>query len=181
MSEIRASHRYATAILSVAADANNLDGVFNDFQGIDKLLAGSPDFRVFLKSPVVNAEKKKKVLGEIFKGTVGDLTLKFILFLASKGREALLPGIIRQFYLLRDERLGILDVKTRSAVPMTKPQEQELISQLEKTTKKKIRLGGAIDASLKGGFTVQFEDTVWDASVRHQLEVLRERLTQGLP
>ena len=179
MSEIRASHRYAIAILNVAAESNNLDAVFSDFQAIDKIIAGSPEFRAFLKSPVVNAEKKKKIFVEILKGVAGELALKFVLFLASKGREGLLAGIIRQFYLLRDERLGILDVKTRSAVPMTKPQEQELISQLEKVTKKKIRLGAAIDASLKGGFTVQYEDTVWDASVRHQLEVLRERLTQG--
>jgi F0F1-type ATP synthase delta subunit len=28
---------------------------------------------------------------------------------------------------------------------------------------------------LKGGFTVQHDDTVWDASVRHQLNRLQEK------
>ena len=179
MSEIRAGSRYATAILGVAMETNSLDAVYRDFQSLEKILAGSPEFRVFLKSPVVNTEKKKKVLGEIFKGTVSELTLKFILFLSSKGREGLLPEIVRQFYRLRDDRLGILDVKARTAVPMTKAQEEELIGKLEKATKKKIRLNTLIDAALKGGFTVQHEDTVWDASVRRQLDVLKDRLTQG--
>jgi F-type H+-transporting ATPase subunit delta len=179
MSDIRAGHRYATALLNVAAETNSIDGVNADFQSLENLILKSAEFRSFLKSPVVNVEKKKKIVAEIFKGTVSDLTLKFLLFLASKGREGLLPEIIRQYYRLRNERLGILDVKTATAVPMTKAQEQDLIAQLEKVTKKKIRIHTVIDPSLKGGFTVQHEDTVWDASVRHQLDLLREKFLQG--
>lgn len=179
MSEIRAAYRYANSIIGVAAEVNTLDEVYKDFQLAEKLMNDSPEFRGFLKSPVVNSEKKKKVLGEIFKGNVCELTLKFIFLLASKGREGLLAEIVRQFYRLRNERLGILNVKARSAVPFTSHQEKDLTAQLEKVTKKKIQLNTALDASLKGGFTVQHEDTVWDASVRHQLEALRERFTQG--
>jgi F-type H+-transporting ATPase subunit delta len=179
MSDIRAGYRYATAILGVAVETNSLDAVHRDFQSMEKVIAGSPEFRAFLKSPVINAEKKKKVLSEIFGRIVSELTSKFILLLASKGRENLLPEIVRQFYRLRDERLGILNVTARSAVPLSKAQEEDLTGRIEKATKKKIRLSTFIDPDLKGGFMVQHDDTVWDASVRHQLDVLRDRLTQG--
>ena len=179
MSEYRAASRYATAILGVAQEVNKLDDVSKDFQLIEKLVVGSREFVSFLKSPVVNSEKKKKTLTEIFEGKVADLTMKFILLLASKGREGLLPEITRQFYRLRDVRLGILRVMARTTVPFTPKQEQELREQLEKVTKKKVHLKFVIDPALRGGFTVHHEDTVWDASVRHQLEVLRERFVNG--
>ncbi len=179
MSEYRAASRYAAAILGVAQEARKLDEVSRDFQLIEKVTGDSPEFRSFLKSPVVNAEKKKKTLTEIFERKLGELTMKFILLLAAKGREGLLPEIVKQFYRLRDDRLGILNVTARTAVAFTPKQEEELTGQLEKVTKKKIHLKFVVDPTLKGGFTVHHEDTVWDASVRHQLEVLRERLAHG--
>jgi F-type H+-transporting ATPase subunit delta len=180
MSEFRAAYRYALAVIGVAEEIKKLDEVSKDFEFIEKLTTESHEFSMFLKSPVVNQEKKKTTLTEILNGRVTDLTMKFVMILASKGREGLLPEITRQFYKLRDERLGILRVTTTSAVPFKPEQEKSLIGRLEQATKKKIRLSYAIDPALKGGFTVQHEDTVWDASVRHQLEVLRKRFTEGI-
>jgi len=179
MSNIRAGYRYATAVIGVAGESKSIDTVHADFQAIDTLIRGSAEFRAFLKSPVINAEKKKKVFTEIFARKVSELTMKFIILLASHGREDVLPEIIRQYSRLRDDRLGILDVKLEAVVPLTKTQEQEITGRLEKTSKKKVRLTTVLNPSLKGGFTVQAEDRVWDASVRHELAALRERLVQG--
>jgi F-type H+-transporting ATPase subunit delta len=110
---------------------------------------------------------------------VGPLTLKFVLLLASKGRELLLPGILRQFTILRDKRLGILNITVRTAVAFTPEEEASLVKQLEQTTGKKARMMWVLDRSLIGGFVVELEDTVWDASVRHQLEALKIRLVEG--
>jgi F-type H+-transporting ATPase subunit delta len=179
MSEFRAAYRYALAVIGVAEEIKKLDEVSKDFEYIEQLIAGSHEFLMFLKSPVINQEKKKTTLNEIFNGKVTELTMKFIMLLASKGREGLLPEITKQFYKLRDERLGILSVTTTTTVPFKPEQETSLVSQLEQATKKKIRLSYVFDSSLKGGFTVQHEDTVWDASVRHELENLRRRFTGG--
>jgi F-type H+-transporting ATPase subunit delta len=166
-------------MIGVAGETKAIDVVQADFQMMDALIRGSAEFRAFLKSPVINAEKKKKVLTEIFARKVSELTMKFIILLASNGREEVLPEIIRQYYRLRDERLGILDVKLEAVVPLTKTQEQEIIGRLEKASKKKVRLTTLLNPSLKGGFTVQADDRVWDASVRHELAALRERFVQG--
>jgi F-type H+-transporting ATPase subunit delta len=179
MSEFRASYRYALAMIGVAEELKKLDEVNKDFEFLEKLINQSDELRLFLKSPVVNAEKKKRLLAEIFQGKVNDSTMKFMILLASKGREGLLPEIIRQFYRLRDEHLGILNVMAKTAVKFTEAQEKQLVSQLEHVTKKKIRISYLVDPSLKGGFTVRHEDTVWDASVSHQLELLRQQFAEG--
>ncbi len=179
MSEFRAAYRYAAALLGVADEVKKLDVVSNDLVVLEKLAKDSREFLVFLKSPVVNSERKKQTLTQILQGKVSDVTFKFIILLASKGREGLLPEIIQQFNTLRDQRLGILNVTARTAIAFKPEQEKQLISQIESATKKKVRLSSVVDKSLKGGFMVQHDDTVWDASVRHQLEALREKFIEG--
>ncbi len=180
MSDVRAAVRYAQALLAVAEETRKLDAVSSDLEGIRALIAQVREFAVFLKSPVINIEKKKRVLTQLFKGRLDVLTSNFIHLLASKGRERLLPEIIGEFYRLRDEHLGIITVTAKSAVRLTPGEERELVTQLEKATRKKVTMTAVIDPSLVGGFTVQHEDTVWDASVRHELEVLRRRLIEGV-
>ncbi len=180
MSEYKTSYRYALAMIGVAEEVNKLDEIGRDFEFLGKLIGSSKELLLFLKNPVVNKDKKKRAFTEILSGKVSDVSLKFILLLVSKGREGILPEIIIQFNNLRDQRMGILNVTATTAVPFTQPQEQQLVAQLERVTKKKVRMKYLIDSSLKGGFSVQHEDTVWDASVRRQLELLHERLIEGI-
>lgn len=177
MIESRAAHRYALALVGIAEEIKKVDEVSNDFAFVEKLLQESRDFRNFLRSPVVTNQKKRQVFEAVLSGNIGEIAWKFILLLTAKDREALLPEIIRQFYVLRDERRGILHAVARTVVDVTKKQEEKLIGSIEELTKKKVRLTYERDPSLIGGFTVQYGDTVLDASVKRQLEVLRELFT----
>jgi len=180
MSDMRAAHRYALAIIDVAQETKQLDEINRDFQLIEKLIDEVREFLVFLKSPVVNEMKKKQVFVEVLQGKVSDLMLKFIMLLATKDREGLLPNIIWEFNRLRDERMGILNATAMTAVKFSSAQEQELVRKLAAVTKKQIRVKYFVDSSLKGGFTVRFDDTIWDASVKRQLELLEQKFVEGI-
>jgi len=179
MSEFRTAYRYAVAILGAAGEQNMVDQVAKDFEIVEKLLKDSHDFLVFLKSPVINVHKKRKILSDVFQGKIGNFTLQFIHFLTSKNREMILPEIMQQFYRLRDQQSGIVNATVKTAIPFSKQQEQELVKRLEHKTRKKVRLHYVMDKNIKGGYAVQVEDTVWDGSVAHQLEILRERFVEG--
>lgn len=179
MAETRAAYRYALAIIGIAEETKQLETVSADFDALSGLMKGSREFYLFLKSPVINKEKKKSVLSDSLKGKVSEVTYQFLRLLMMKGREDIIPEIIQQFNKLRDERMGIVNVTVRSAITFTKEQEQQLAAQLNKVTKKKPRFQFVTDPSLISGFTVQYEDTVWDGSVRHQLELLRKRFVEG--
>jgi F-type H+-transporting ATPase subunit delta len=179
MAEFRASHRYALALIGVAEERNKIDEIGRDCQQLDRLISDVREFRLFLASPVINALKKRQILGELLRARVGETMLTFVFFLASRNREGLLSQIIAEFFRLRDDRMGILNVTASVAVALTPAQEQRLISRLEQATKKTIRIQYTLDPSLRAGFTVRLEDTVWDASVRHDLENLRRRFIEG--
>ncbi|MBI5214420.1 MAG: F0F1 ATP synthase subunit delta [Ignavibacteriae bacterium] len=180
MKNTRAAYRYALALLGVAEEIKQLDAVSNDFVLMDAVINQTREFLLFLKSPVINKEKKKRVLDEVFSGKVSKTTSVFLQLMTTKNRENILPEIIQQFNKLRDERLGILNTEVRSAVAISNEQQQAIIEQLKQRTGKNIRLKMKQDPSIIGGFTVQYEDTVVDGSVRRQLEVLAERFATGV-
>src|SRR6266571_7989058 len=124
MSEFRVAYRYALALLSVAEEMRKVEAVSIDFENLEKLVRQNPEFTAFLRSPVVSIEKKKHILREILHQRVSETTYQFVLLLASKGREGVLAEVIKQFFRLRDERQGILNVTTRTAAPFTETQEQ---------------------------------------------------------
>ena len=179
MAESRATYRYALALTGVAEETKKVDEVTRDFEFIESVIEGSHEFLQFLKSPVIRAVKKKAVLSAILQGRVSEITLKFVITLVTRSREGLLPDVIRQFYRLRDEHRNILNVTTRVAVPFSEKQHKDLCSRLAEATKKNVQIKYVVDPSLKGGFMIQHDDTVWDASVRHQLELLRRRFAEG--
>ena len=176
MSESRAAYRYALSLLEVAEEFKQLEGASADLDNLAVLLKDSAEFRRFLRSPLIRTEKKKVVLQELFEGKTSDVTYHFLRLLVAKNREMILPEIIVQFKRLRDERLGILEVTVQSAAPLDERQKKELIAHLEGVTKKRVRMTAVIEASLIGGIALRYGDTVWDGSIRRQLDSLRRRL-----
>ena len=179
MKNTRVPRRYAMAWLTGSEERGNLDEIFADIGVIGRLLRTSREFQLFLSSPVISKEKKCVVFKNLLGGRVSAETVAFIILLARKGREELLPEILEQFTAIRDERLGIVDARVTSVVEFAGTQQNVLQEKLEKYTRKKVRMHMALDQSLKGGLVIQIGDTVLDASVRHQLEMLKSRLLAG--
>lgn len=181
MKNTRVARRYAKGLMAVAEESKTLDRISTDLDLIHQILKDSREFRLLLSSPIISAEKKKSVLSELLGSRVSQGTMTLLNLLTAKGREALLGDLVEEFHALRDERLGIINVDVKTAVEFTPPQEKSLQDQLEQYTQKKVRVRFSVDKAIRGGLVVQIGDTVLDASIKRQLELLRERLAEGGP
>jgi F-type H+-transporting ATPase subunit delta len=179
MKNTRVARRYASALMSIAVETKTVDRVADDLKGIDATIRGSRQLRIFLESPVISRPRKKAVVKELFGVSVAAPVVAFVNFLVDKQREAHLPGIIEQFLLMRDEQLGIVAAEVVSAIDLSPAQETALVRQLRQYTRKDVRLETHRDPSIRGGIIVRIGDTVLDASVRRQLERLREQFIAG--
>jgi len=179
MKKARASRRYALALMGVAEEQNAVDRIASDLELIDSTLRVSRELRHLIASPVVNPSKKKGAIHAIFGERIGGETRVFIDLLVDKERASLLPEIAEQFARLRDDKEGIVNVDVTSAAELAPAQRQNLRANLERYTGKKVRVRVSLDGSLKGGLRVQIGDTVLDASVRRQLELLRLKFLEG--
>ena len=179
MRNVRVARRYAVALMQTAAHQRNIDGIAKDLNLVGTLLRESREFRLFVASPVISAAKKRAVFDAVLEPRVGKETLRFIHLLISKSREGILPDVIVEFRELQDELAGIRNVEVRTVLDLNYAQEKELRSRLEQMIGKKVRLHPVIDKTLKGGLVVRVGDTVFDASVSHQLERMRALFAEG--
>lgn len=179
MSTQRVAHRYASALLALTGEQKKPDAVAADLRTVLNAVDASRELRSLLSSPVIGTEKKRAVVRDLFKKKVGDMTLLYMDSIVLKGRESLLHDILKRYFVLRDEQLGIARVTVTAAAELSAKQEKELQKQLEAMTGKSVELTVTVDPAVKGGFVARVGDTVLDASVKRQLELLKQRLTQG--
>ena len=88
-----------------------------------------------------------------------------------------LTDILHSFELIMDERLGFARAEISSARELTEAQRTALSAQLAQLTGKQIRMRFAVDESLIGGAVARIGSTVYDGSVRGQLQTLERRLS----
>ena len=179
MKNLRAARRYASALMGEVEARREMDATAADLSMIGSMLEGSRELRRLLASPVITGRKKMQVFDALLKKRVSDTTQMFVRLLISKHRGDLLPEIVEQFSVLRDAKLGIVQAEVRSAVGVTVAQRDTLQKQLDHYTGKKVNLLIEVAPELKGGLLVRIGDTVLDASIRRQLELLRDRFVTG--
>ena len=78
-----------------------------------------------------------------------------------------------------NERRGIIEAEIKTVVKIPDKGKRELIEKLRRYTGKEIKPVFKVDKSIKGGVVAQIKDTIIDASIKRQLELLREQLGKG--
>jgi F-type H+-transporting ATPase subunit delta len=143
------------------------------------LLKEEPDARRLLENPTIAGERRNRLLQEIASALGFDKRVRnFVGILLDKGRLELLEEIIDAYRRLLDDRMGIVRALVTAARPLDVAEQNELAAKLMERTGKKIRMEVAIDASLIGGVVAQVGSTIYDGSVRTQLQAFKNRLVE---
>jgi F-type H+-transporting ATPase subunit delta len=179
MAHSRAARRYAAALMGAAEEIKVADAVTQDLLMVGATLRDSRELRLLVSSPIVPASKKAGAFKALFASRVSPQTMVFINLLIAKQREGILAETIEEYMKLRDIQMGVVNISVASAVDLTRKQEDALRGQLERLTGKKVRLHVALTPEIKGGLVVRVGDTVLDASIKRQLEILGERFARG--
>lgn len=179
MRQGRVAQRYAEALLRAAIDDKTEEVVTSDLRTLNGLIESSKDLQLLLKSPVIKHEKKRQILKAIFDGSVCGTSMGFLDLLAEKGRESALPFIIDRFFELRNERLGIVRLDVTSGASLSAEQQKTLQDRFAEMMQKTISMEVRVDKTLKGGFLARIGDTVFDGTIKRQLELIRRRFLEG--
>jgi len=172
--------RYARALVDVVLAPNSTvqpDRVREDLQSFKEALSQSAELASALESPAVSRPRKRAVIARLGQSLgVSGIARNFLFVLIDHRRMAELSAVIGAFEKMVDERLGILQVEVTSAQDLQPWQQAELTGQLESMTGKRIVLNVETDGELVGGLVVRLGSTVYDGSVRGQLEALGREL-----
>ena len=179
MASSKVAIRYAQSFLDTSIEKNILAKVANEFEVVAETLSVNSDLLRAIKSPVVKGEIKKNILSEVFGKIISKDSLDFISFVISKGREDILPEILEKFDSLKDEHTGVVKVDVTTAFDFSAEQRTQLQQKFESYLKKQARLTFKVDSNIIGGFIAKVGDTVYNASMVHQLGLLKKEFLLG--
>ena len=148
-----------------------------ELRTVDEMIDSSGELRNALASPAVAPSRKRAVMARLIAPmNVSAQVRNFLFVVIDHRRVHQLKPIIEAFENLADERLGFVRADVASAQTMPEAQRAALEAQLSRLAGKKTRLRYTTDPALVGGVLAKVGSTVYDGSVRGQLERLRVKL-----
>jgi F-type H+-transporting ATPase subunit delta len=170
---------YARAFADVVMDTHlDADRSIAQLRTIASLLTESADLRRVWENPAIPAEQKRKVLDVIAqRDEISKQVRNLVAVLIDHRRVHFLEPIIRQLEKELDARLGFAEAEITSARALADAEKREFETQVGKLTGKKVRAHYEQDSTLLGGAVLRIGSTIYDGSVKGQLERLKEAIT----
>lgn len=174
------ANRYARALADVVAATGEYRRVLGDLDDFRVAYRDSAELREICETPAVQMAAKMKVLEAIaFRLGVAPVTLNFLRVLLANYRLPLLEEALTAFRKIAYSRLGIAEIRITSAADLAPAEVELLRTRFQDFTRKRAELEFRVDRQLIGGIVAQIGSTVFDGSVRGQLQRIREQLGEG--
>lgn len=176
MTSVTIARSYAETLFELGRRHQALEGFGRGLELVDTLLAEHPSLRLFLETPRIRDQDKKKVLKKVFDGALPPQLVVFLLLLVDKRRQRLLGEIVREFHRLMDEQLGRTHVWVVLARDPGPEAMGELSAKLTRLLGKQVVPHVQIRPAILGGVYLKAGDTVYDGTLRGRLKRMRQRL-----
>lgn len=177
------SGNYASALYLAAVRANVLDQVESELLSLVEAAKNSPVFSQFMRDPTVRADTRVKAMFDIAaQAKFSEITKNFLALVAEKGRLGNLVRVSQRFSELTMAHRGEVQAVVTSVIPLPPEEEKELKLTLQEILGqgKKVKLEQKIDPSILGGLVVEFDQKVFDMSIRTRARQMERFLRQSV-
>jgi F-type H+-transporting ATPase subunit delta len=178
------ANRYARALVDVVmapSSALKPEDAVTQLHAVEQMISASAELRTALLTPAIQNARKRAVIGRLLEGmSISPIIRNFIYVVIDHRRIAMLTEVREAFDLLVDDRLGVVRAEVTSAASLDARRSAALETELSRLTGKRMRLRFAVDSGLLGGVVARIGSTIYDGSLRGQLQQLRRRLTEQL-
>lgn len=172
--------RYAKAAIDLAQEAGTVAEVGNDLERVAELFAESADLVHVFSDPTIAPDLKEKVLGDILaKGSIQELTTRFIHVLNEKNRILGIGEISRSYRDLSDQLANRTRARVVSASKLKDKDKNRIQEALSRISGKDVILEVEVDESLLGGVVAYMGSQVYDGSLKNQLAQIKDSLSKG--
>lgn len=171
------ARRYAAALADVVTARGEARQVQEELSAWELMMQSNAGLLEVFRNPTVPYEQKRKVLTALVARTrVRATTANFLQVLLQNQRLTDLGEINKRFAQVLDERAGVVSAEVTTARPVPETSQEALRAQLSSLTGKDVRLTFKTDEELIGGMVTRIGSTIYDGSVRSQLQLAKEKL-----
>ena len=177
MSVQAVARRYASALADVVTARGEAREVREELAAWERMGRENPQLLEVFRNPTIPYEQKRRVVSALIQRTrVRPTTANFLQVLLQNQRLADLQEINRQFAQELDRRAGAVSAEVTTARPVPEEAQRSLRARLSELTGKDVRLQFTIDENIIGGVVTRIGSTVYDGSVRSQLQQIRNKM-----
>ncbi len=180
MSYTKITLRYAAAFFDLASEKGIVESAFEDMTLLGNVCTSNYDFVRMLQNPVINADRKKKVISLVFASSVNPVSISFMNLMIRKRRERYLPSIAEAFSDLYQASKGIKKAYVTSAVALEDKEKTGVMEILKRLTDKKIDLVEKTNEALIGGFVINLDNFQIDQSIATKIKELKKDFEKNL-
>jgi F-type H+-transporting ATPase subunit delta len=171
------ARRYAVALADVVTSRGESQEVREELSAWEEMMRENPQLPDIFRHPTIPYEQKRGVLNELVKRSrVSSTTANFLQVLLQNHRLADLSEINRQFANELDRRSGVVNAHVTTARPLAPEAQEALRAKLSNMTGSTVRLRFEVDDELIGGVVTRIGSTLYDGSVRSQLQQMKQRM-----
>ncbi len=180
MSVETVARRYASALADVVVKSGETEIVRSELKIWEELVNSNANLQDAFANPAIAHLSKEKVLESLLvKAKPTTTTANFLRVLLRNSRLTELGQINEKFASVLEERSGVVAANITSARELSVAEKSDLQANLAKLTGKQVNLNFDINEEIIGGVVTRIGSTVYDGSVKTQLENLREQLING--
>lgn len=173
--------RYARAFFEIAEEEKQFEKYYRELRSFSEIVDGNENLKEFLANPIFDQREKRDVVDNVLqKVGLAGVTANFLRLLADKRRIGILADIVASYRELMDAALNKQRVQVKTAFPLSNELSEHLKKGMEDLTGKQIDITIEQDASLLAGIVVRVGDTLYDGSVKTQLNNIRNLLGEEI-
>ncbi len=177
MSSQTVARRYAVALADVVVKQGVERQIQKELFAWEEIIQSNTLLQEVFSNPTIPYEQKANVLRDLIARTkVSQTTANFLQLLLRNQRLTELTDINKRFAQVLDERSGVVGAHVTSARPVPEAAKNSLRDKLKALSGREVRLSFATDESLIGGLITRIGSTIYDGSIRSQLQKLEEHL-----
>lgn len=174
------ARRYARALIQLAQETGQVEDFGKSLESLAALLRQAPDVLHGLANELLDSDQRLVAIGEIADRSGYPILLKnFLSLLVKKERFAHFPAIVREYRRFQDELLGIIRVSVVAPQEPDTTLLKRVASLLGVRLKKTVISHGEGRPEILGGMILKVNHTIYDGSVRRELERLKEDMLKG--
>lgn len=180
MSLRTSANRYAKALFDVALEEKaDLAQVDRDLQSLVDMMQASPEFAAASNRGLTDAARKSMIEAVARAMSLTTPVTKLVVLLGQDRKLTYLPDLAAAFRERLLAHQNVVRAEVTSAAPLSPQQTTALEASLSKVTGKTVELSVSVDPELLGGVVAKIGSTVYDGSVRTQLQQMRQELVKS--
>jgi F-type H+-transporting ATPase subunit delta len=170
---------YAEALYAAAEKRGQVQAVLEEIESLLKdVFPAQPLLRRLITGQAIGRKGKIEVIRKAFDGRASETFVNFLLTLNNHDRLELLAPILSALKQIDEHKHGRQRVQVWTAVPLPDDQRERLTAELRQVLQTEPLLEPHVDPDLLGGLVVRVGDYVYDASVRTELQAIRNQLIE---